>query len=335
MEFRPNLVFECLSRLIIKQRHERTGYFAYVIKEGLISFGRSSATNDERTKHLIVGVKDLVLKHVGYTLQDTIKNNRTLSLDKFYDLLHTIGRVFLLDVKVTNNGKEMKALKLDQSELTLRPMLLFVFGLKDKKALLSYQFKPIQETNKSLQSTTVTETNTTVLPKKSEVHLSDSDSSLSSGSSYSSDEDCPFWKGDANKTTPPGESCCDSNIKQPSSESKYKREYSDDDEVKERQSISPIKIVKEANGDEGYTVIRKKISQVNDQILEQRKNLLEIVEKHSEWTQKLDKHVLGHVTACNLCPIHCYGLLAKKISRQSGRKIGNSSKSKSASKSKQ
>lgn len=314
MDFTSSLIFECLSRLILKERREHSGYYTYLNKEGLVNFRRSSASLDERAKHLIGGIRQ-----AGYTLQDAIKNDRSLSLDKLYDLLHTTGRVFLLDVKVLNNGKELKMIKLAHSELLLRPMRLFVFGLKDKKAFLTHQFKPIQVGDKSSQSTSGT--NATALPKSSEVNLSDSDTSLSSCSSCSSDEE-----GGGVPVT--SENRCDSNAKQGSSESNNKRKHSDGKEGKVEEQTKSIKIVKYTSDDEGYTVIRKRISHVNDQILEQRKNLLEIVKKHSEWTHKLEKHVLGHVTSCNLCPVHCYGLLAKQISRQSGRKIGNTSKPK-------
>ena len=58
------------------------------------------------------------------------------------------------------------------------------------------------------------------------------------------------------------------------------------------------------------------------EVLKQRQLLKEIAEKHAQWCQKLDRHLLSHVSGCQLCPIHCYPPLNKKTTRESGRRIG-------------
>lgn len=71
-------------------------------------------------------------------------------------------------------------------------------------------------------------------------------------------------------------------------------------------STPPIKIVKQGH-DVDYKVVPSSSSEPDREFAEQRRLLSDILEKHVQWCQKLDKHLLSHVTDCEFCPIHCLG----------------------------
>lgn len=129
MDISPSLICTCLARLILKELEQRTGYWAYIFKEGSINFGSNSAPPDERIKTAVRGIQDLLLDNAGYSLKEQIKKDSTLSLDNFFDLLHLVGRLYLLDIKILNNKKEMKVIKLDQNMTLKKPLREAVFGL--------------------------------------------------------------------------------------------------------------------------------------------------------------------------------------------------------------
>ena len=92
--------------------------------------------------------------------------------------------------------------------------------------------------------------------------------------------------------------------------------------LKKKEQVSELKIEQEDIGVD-YEVAKP----VQDcELLEQRSQLKDIVEKYVQWAKKIDVHLLKHITGCKLCPGYCYAVLSKKVKRECGRKISSTKK---------
>lgn len=353
MEIKPTDVFRRLALLLLKERTSASGYFRHLQRQDLISI--IGAGREEKERHITGEIQDTMLQQASYSMADCIRANRALgSLDMLYDVLVILGRIFLLDVRVSNNGQSLKRLPFDRAIMMGSPFREFYIDLRDCRSIR----------NASLN---------TLVPVPPVLRADADDSSSSSSginfsvsSSTSSDEESGTkrvtWavedksfgdtiEGSAVKVLTKVEehlsdtdSCTDRKPKKlpklPCERvlKRHKGSGSDGNRKTIAKQFSPkkptaaikrpyVRVVKEDDSDP--TGVKKKLKDTEAEILERSQNFLEILKKSEEWGKKLQKHVLAHVGECGMCPVHCYGVLKKKIKRESGRAIGTTKQKKS------
>ena len=328
------------------------------------SKGYRTATSEERVQQGIQEIAMEALKFASYTVGRLIKSHSPLkTLETLYDLLGALGKAFLLNVKVSNNGKLLEICY--EEEMALQcPLREFRVELRDQSSIASCKLNALPSAGAA---------NSSAALLANELPTSSSKSSPSPSSSSSSSEtfeDIYFGKTleeSAVKPKKPRKRCRPASISHTLTESSSEGESgekssapdpgkkvqtereaamgsgpftdqtpskkkararplsdytSDEEEPPLLKKVSPKRVVSVSRvGDDKATF--KIGSSLDAEVTDQRRLMWEIAEKHVEWCRKPDKHLLSHVTDCSLCPIHCLGPVNKKITRESGRKVGS------------
>ena len=87
--------------------------------------------------------------------------------------------------------------------------------------------------------------------------------------------------------------------------------------LKRQKSGSPLTARRE-EGEDDRAYRLPPPSNVLNEFEEQRRLLKELLEKTLQWHQKLDKHLLSFVQGCQVCPVHCFVPLNKKLREIAG-----------------
>ena len=364
MEILPRKVFKCLAKELIQEKKKHSYYYKHLYRQGMFLVS-GTATSEERVQQGIQEIAMEALKFASYTVGRLIKSHSPLkTLETLYDLLGALGKAFLLNVKVSNNGKLLEEICYEEEMALQRPLREFRVELRDQSSIASCKLNALPSAGAANSSAALLANE---LPTSSSKRSPSPSSSSSSSEMF---EDIYFGKTLEESAVKPkkarkrcrpatishtltessseGESGEKSSAPDPGKKVQTERESamgsgpftdqapskkkararplsdytSDEEEPPLLKKVSPKRVVSVSRvGDDKATF--KIGSSLDAEVTDQRRLMWEIAEKHVEWCRKLDKHLLSHVTDCSLCPIHCLGPVNKKITRESGRKVGS------------
>ena len=356
MKILPECVFKCLARELISEQKKHSSYYLYLYKQDVFRVP-GTTTKEERDQEGIRQVSEGALRCAGFTATEIIKCRCPISsVTALFDVIGAMGAGFFLDVEILNNGSLLKKIPYRHADGLMVAQRTFVLELKDFKVLKHSRLLPFEKKIDSSANQANGPAKEPSFPPSCNVaeDVAVSSSEDSDNESFIDSKIHPPPKPDGNASF---ESASDEGEfevrgkkrkqkKRPKTPSVVMSSFdsSSDEETPppkkckdSRKSVSrPLftpaesrfnfSVKNEDEHDVNCAALKQKLETTDAVLLKQRQILESVLQKQLDWYKKLQKHVLEHVEQCELCPVHCLPVLGKKITRDSGRKVGRTSK---------
>ena len=107
------MVFKLVARELLRERKKQTAYYFFLYKAGIFQVG-GTTMHEEREAESVKQISGALLKHVSFSLAQSIKSSHPLrTLDALYDLFAALGKAFCIDIEIKSDGKLLQEIKFD------------------------------------------------------------------------------------------------------------------------------------------------------------------------------------------------------------------------------